>query len=161
MLTPLDIENKKFPKSIKGYNEDEVDDFLDQLTIEYEKLYRENADLKSEVESMKRDLEHYRSIEHTLQNTLVMAQKTADQMISEAKNSAEKIKKDADEEASRTLDGAQSRAKATVESLDRQEFELRKKYEETKKKFEIYRSKMEMILVSQLDMLNDMKDDEE
>ena len=40
MLTPLDIENKRFSKTLKGYNVDEVDDFLDQLTIDYEKLYK-------------------------------------------------------------------------------------------------------------------------
>ena len=46
MLTPLDIENKRFTKTIKGYNVDEVDDFLDQLTLEYEKMYKENAEFK-------------------------------------------------------------------------------------------------------------------
>lgn len=78
MLTPLDIENKKFGRSLKGYNVDEVDDFLDELTSEYERLYKENAELKGQIESSKKDLEHYRSVEHTLQNTLVMAQSTAD-----------------------------------------------------------------------------------
>ena len=43
MLTPLDIENKRFSKKINGYNADEVDDFLDQVTDDYEKIYRENA----------------------------------------------------------------------------------------------------------------------
>ena len=44
MLTPLDIENKRFTRTLKGYNVEEVDDFLDQLTLEYEKLYKENAE---------------------------------------------------------------------------------------------------------------------
>ena len=78
MLTPLDIENKRFTKAIKGYNSNEVDEFLDELTVEYEKLYKENAELRNEVESNKKDLEHYRNVEHTLQNTLVMAQTTAE-----------------------------------------------------------------------------------
>ena len=41
MLTPLDIENKRFPTKFKGYDDAEVDAFLDQLTIDYEKLYKE------------------------------------------------------------------------------------------------------------------------
>lgn len=69
---------KNSGRSLKGYNVDEVDDFLDELTVEYERLYKENAELKEAVESSKKDLEHYRSVEHTLQNTLVMAQTTAD-----------------------------------------------------------------------------------
>ena len=78
MLTPLDIENKRFSKTLKGYNVDEVDDFLDQLTEDYEKIYRENAELRAQIDETKRELEHYKSVEHTLQNTLVMAQTTAD-----------------------------------------------------------------------------------
>ena len=64
MFTPLDIENKKFQKQMmNGYNVDEVDDFLDELTIEYEKLYKENAELRNQVENSKKDLEQYKSIE--------------------------------------------------------------------------------------------------
>lgn len=69
---------KNSGRSLKGYNVSEVDDFLDELTVEYEKLYKENAELKEKIETNQKDLEHYRSVEHTLQNTLVMAQTTAE-----------------------------------------------------------------------------------
>lgn len=144
MLTPLDIENKRFGRSIKGYNVDEVDEFLDELTVQYEKLYKENAELKEQVESSKKDLEHYRSVEHTLQNTLVMAQTTA-----------EDIKKMAQQQADQIIAEANSKAKKSVEELDRQEFELRAKLEEKKKEYELFKSKMERFLLSQLDMLKD------
>ena len=72
MLTPLDIENKKFQKQMmNGYNVDEVDDFLDEITVDYEKLYKENTELRAEIEKSKSDLERYKNIEQTLQNTLV------------------------------------------------------------------------------------------
>ena len=144
MLTPLDIENKRFGRSIKGYNVDEVDEFLDELTIQYEKLYKENADLREEVEESKKDLEHYKSVEHTLQNTLVMAQTTA-----------EDIKKMAQQQADQIIEEANAKAKKSVEDLDRQEFELRAKLEEKKKEYELFKSKMERLLLSQLDMLKD------
>ena len=70
MLTPLDIENKKFQKQMmNGYNVDEVDDFLDEITVDYEKLYKENTELRAEIERSKSDLEKYKNIEQTLQNT--------------------------------------------------------------------------------------------
>lgn len=150
MLTPLDIENKKFPKSIKGYNVDDVDDFLDELTVQYEKLYKENAEYKEQVESMKKDLEHFRSVEHTLQNTLVMAQTTA-----------EDIKKIATQQAEQIIKDAQTSAKAAVDDLSRQEFELRVKMEETKKQFDMYKAKMEALLISQLELLKDINKEEE
>lgn len=148
MLTPLDIENKRFGRSIKGYNVDEVDEFLDELTVQYEKLYKENAELKEQVESSKKDLEHYRSVEHTLQNTLVMAQTTA-----------EDIKKMAQQQADQIIAEANSKAKKSVEELDRQEFELRAKLEEKKKEYELFKSKMERFLLSQLDMLKDEEEE--
>lgn len=150
MLTPLDIENKRFSKSIKGYNVDDVDDFMDELTIQYEKLYKENAEYKEQLETMKKDLEHFRSVEHTLQNTLVMAQTTA-----------EDIKKIATQQADQIIKDAQSEAKKALEDLSRQEFELKVKMEEMKKQFDMYKAKMEALLISQLELLKDINKDEE
>ena len=96
----------------------------------------------------KKDLEHYRSVEHTLQNTLVMAQTTA-----------EDIKKMAQQQADQIIAEANSKAKKSVEELDRQEFELRAKLEEKKKEYELFKSKMERFLLSQLDMLKDEEEE--
>ncbi len=150
MLTPLDIENKRFSKIIKGYNVDEVDDFLDQLTEDYEKLYRENADLRNQIEECKKDLEHYKTVEHTLQNTLVMAQSTADDIKSNAQNRADQIIRD-----------AQSEARRATEEITKEEFEIRKRTEELKRQFGVYKAKMEALLISQLELLQDNKEDEE
>ena len=144
MLTPLDIENKKFSKKINGYNVDEVDDFLDQVTLEYEKLYKENNEYKDKVEQAEKDLEHYRNVEKTLQNTLVMAQTTADDIKSMAQKQAEQIIRD-----------AQSEARRAVDDLNKQEYEVTRKIEEMKKQFEVYKAKMEALLISQLEMLQD------
>ena len=73
MLTPLDIENKKFSKQMmNGYSVSEVDDFLDELTADYEKMYKENSDLKDKLEAASNNLSQYKSIETTLQNTLAL-----------------------------------------------------------------------------------------
>lgn len=144
MLTPLDIENKRFSKKLNGYSVDEVDDFLDQVTLEYEKLYKENNEYKEEVEQAKKDLEHYRNVEKTLQNTLVMAQTTADDIKSMAQKQADQIIRD-----------AQSEARRSVDDLNKQEYEITRKIEEMKKQFEVYKAKMEALLISQLEMLQD------
>lgn len=149
MLTPLDIENKRFSKTLKGYNVDEVDDFLDQLTIDYERLYKENVDLKNQIDNSKKDLEHYRNVEHTLQNTLVMAQTTADDIKSNAQSRADQIIRD-----------AQSVAKRATEAISKEEFEIRKRTEELKRQFGVYKAKMEALLISQLELLQDKDNDE-
>ena len=104
MLTPLDIENKRFTRTLKGYNVEEVDDFLDQLTLEYEKLYKENAEYRDQADKYQKDLEHYRNVEHTLQNTLVMAQTTAEDIKSMAQKQADQIIRDAQNDARKAVD---------------------------------------------------------
>ena len=149
MLTPLDIENKRFSKTLKGYNVDEVDDFLDQLTIDYEKLYKENAELREQIDENKKDLEHYKNVEKTLQNTLVMAQTTADD-----------IKANAQERANQIIRDAQSEAKRATETISKEEFEIRKRTEELKRQFDVYKAKMEALLISQLELLQDKNNEE-
>lgn len=149
MLTPLDIENKRFTKTIKGYNVEEVDDFLDQLTLEYEKLYKENAEFKDQSEKYQKDLEHYRNVEHTLQNTLVMAQTTAEDIKSMAQKQADQIIRDAQNEARRAVD-----------ELNKEEFEIRRRLEDLKRQFDVYKAKMEALLISQLELLQDNKENE-
>lgn len=150
MLTPLDIENQRFSKSLKGYNLDEVDDFLDQLTIDYEKLYKENNELRNKAESLEKDLEHYKSVEQTLQNTLIMAQQTADDIKTNAQSRADQIIRD-----------AQSEARRATDEITKEEFEIRKRTEELKRQFNVYKAKMEALLISQLEMLQDNKENEE
>ena len=81
MLTPLDIENKKFSKQImNGYNVEEVDDFLDEIGVDFAKKQKEVNEASKKIEELNASLEHYKNIESTLQNTLLMAQSTAEEV---------------------------------------------------------------------------------
>ncbi len=149
MITPLDIENKKFSRQMmNGYNVDEVDDFLDELTLEYGKLYKENAELKSQREELDTDVGKYKNIENTLQNTLIMAQKTADEITAVAKQQAEQIIKE-----------AEYTAKSSVEEINSQIILKQREIDDLKKQFEVYKAKMESLLISQLELLKEIKED--
>ena len=81
MITPLDIENKKFSKrALNGYSTEEVDDFLDELTLDYEKIYKEATESKKTIERLNEEITKYRQMESTLQSTLLMAQTTAEEI---------------------------------------------------------------------------------
>ena len=151
MITPLDIENKKFSKQmVNGYNVDEVDEFLDEITADYEKLYKENKELKENTEELHNDVGQYRTIESTLQNTLVIAQKTADEIQNVAKQQAEQVIKDAEHQAKTRLD-----------ELNTQIMIKEKELNELKKQFSVYKAKMESLLISQLELIKDMAEEEE
>ena len=146
MITPLDIENKKFSKQMmNGYSVEEVDDFLDDLTVDYTKNYKEATELRVKVEELTQSLEHYKSIEATLQNTLVMAQKTADDVKNVAKQQADQI-----------VNEAKGNAQRQVDDLDSEIIAKKRELEDVKKQFDIYKAKMESLLISQLELIKDI-----
>ena len=149
MLTPLDIENKKFSKQMmSGYSVDEVDEFLDEITADYEKLYKESAEAKNKIEDMQEDMAKYKNIENTLNNTLIMAQTAADDIKNLAKQQAEAI-----------LNEAQANAKQAVAELEQDIVMKQKELEELQKQFDVYKAKMESLLISQLELLKDVNKD--
>lgn len=149
MYTPLDIENKKFAKQImNGYSVEEVDDFLDQLTLDYEKMYKEASENKRKIEELEKSVEHYKAIEGTLQNTLVMAQSAADEVKNIAKQQADQIIKE-----------AEGTARKSADDLDQAIVFKKKELEDVEKQFDIYKAKMESLLISQLELIKDMKKD--
>ena len=93
-------------------------------------------------------MERYKNIEQTLQNTLVIAQKTADD-----------IKSNAQDEADNIIKNARSKMQDQVDELTKDLETRRREFTDTKKQFDIYRAKMEALLISQLELLKDMKED--
>ena len=79
-LTPLDIHNKEFTRSFRGYNEEEVDEFLDLIVAELEWYMRENEELQANIAGLESRINHYKGLEETLKNAIVLAQKAADQI---------------------------------------------------------------------------------
>ena len=151
MYTPLDIENKKFSKQMmNGYSVEEVDDFLDELTVDYEKIYKQSTESNTKIESLMQELEKYKNIESTLQNTLIMAQSTADE-----------IKKVAKQEADQLIREAQGKAKEATMEIEKDIAIKTKELDDLQKQFDVYKAKMESLLISQLELLKDINKEEE
>ena len=150
MITPLDIENKRFSKQmVNGYSVEEVDDFLDELTVDYTKNYKEVNELRAKVDELNKSLVQYKTIESTLQNTLVMAQTTAEEVKNVAKQKADQI-----------VDEAKANAQKQVDELNNEIVIRQKELDDVKKQFDIYKAKMESLLISQLELLKDVNKDD-
>ncbi|NLZ43296.1 MAG: DivIVA domain-containing protein, partial [Clostridia bacterium] len=80
MLTPVDLETMVFRRGLRGYRTREVQEFMKKITVDYEKLYKENFDLKEKIEDLEEQLNTYRQMEKTLNDTLYLAQETANEM---------------------------------------------------------------------------------
>lgn len=101
MITPMDIHNKQFSRGLRGYNEEEVRDFLQQIVSDYEQIYREHREMEDELDQMKTKLANYEKISNTMTSALQLAKdaarnvtetahRNADVMISNAKAEGDK-----------------------------------------------------------------------
>jgi cell division initiation protein len=71
--TPNELENLKIPSSMKGYKTDFVDDLLEKILEDYTSFLRDNASLKEKVELLNEGVKHYKNLEESIKNTLVLA----------------------------------------------------------------------------------------
>lgn len=148
MLTPLDIQNKEFRKGVRGYKEVEVDAFLDEIMMDYENVYKENIELKDKIAMLNDQLKHYNKIEETLQNTLVVAQSTAEEVKINARKNAELIVKEAEDDSRRILEEARNEV-----------LKAREEYEAIKRDMLVFKTRFKTLLQSQLESVNDYHND--
>ncbi len=142
-LTPLDIHNKEFSRSFRGYDEDDVNEFLDQVIKDYEGMIRENKDLQSQVLTLQERLDHFSNIEETLSKTIIVAQEAADEVKNNSKKEAQLILKEAEKNADRIINEALARSRKIAIEI-----------EELKKQASIYRTRFRTLLEAQLELLN-------
>src|SRR5690625_5944557 len=102
-LTPLDIHNKQFARSFRGYDEDEVNEFLDQVIKDYELAIRESEAANERVIEWEEKLGHFMNIEKTLNKSILVAQETAEEVKAHARKESKLIVKEAEKHADRIV----------------------------------------------------------
>ena len=142
MLSLNEIKNHEFKKGI-GYTKKSVDDFVNEIVESFEEVNRENTELKEKLTTLSEGMQYYKSIEKTLQKSLVLAQKTADEKKEKALNNAKIIEKVARSRAESII----TKAKNDLDAIYRQTDELNRR-------FELYKSYVKNLITTQLDLIN-------
>ena len=102
MLTPQEIQNKKFEKAVfGGYDMSQIDDFLDEVLADYSDLYKENAALKAKMRVLVEKIDEYRAVDEQMRKALYSAQISAEKTLEEARAEADRILENARAEADR------------------------------------------------------------
>lgn len=143
MLKPIDIQNKDFERKLKGYDCDEVDEFLDLVLKDYDMLFRENKYLKEQNLSLKETADRYKLMEVTIKQTVEVAQRNADEIISSAKLEAKNITRKAE------LD-----AQKKISALDEEHIRKHQELLSLKTQVENYRSRMKTLSETILNMMD-------
>ncbi len=144
MLTPLDIQNKQFPRAIRGYNETEVEEYLAMVVRSMEELIQVNIDTTAKIKEVEAELERYKAMEKTINEAMILAQKTSEDMI---RNAEEKVKF--------LLERAEEQAKKTINDASNEVLEVVKKQESAKQELLTFQTKFKILLESQLQLVND------
>ena len=147
-LTPMDISNKEFKKVLRGYDSEEVDEFLDEVVECFEVIYKENSLLKEKLANVNDKVEHYSKIENTIQNTLLLAQNSAEQVKINAEKEADLIIKNANETAQRIIDKAHNDV-----------IKINDEYDVVKQEFAKFRAKFKHFISTQMDTFEDLEKD--
>ncbi len=141
-LSPNDIHNKEFRRKMRGYAEDEVDEFLDEVVREFEALVRERDQMRVQFEEAKQNLDRFHQVEEHLQRALIVAQQTADDVRQNAQREAELVVREAQQRAEQ----AQEDVRAKLRELDRELLDRRRE-------LEVWKAKVRSLLESELSLL--------
>jgi cell division initiation protein len=116
-ITPLDIRRKEFKRSMRGYSDEEVDVFLDEVADEFERLYRENGEMGERLTTLEEQIAGYMSIKETLEKTLVSAQMQSDEMRANARKEAELTLRDAEIKSRQIVNDSYGETQRVQQSL--------------------------------------------
>lgn len=139
LLTPLDIQNKEFKKSLRGYDVKAVDIFLDEVLLDYENVYKENVELKDKVNIFSDQIRYYNTLEETLKETLIIAQTTSEEVISTARAKSKNITDEAEINGEKIIARANDKVR-----------EVKQEYEYLKKEMFSFKTRYQTFIEAQL-----------
>ena len=148
MITPNDIATKDFKKVAVGYSPEEVDTFLDDIYVDYERLYRESQNPKEQpkppepVETAA-GAAQYKNLEKTLERTIVLAETAAEAMKTAAKAEAEQIVKEARLQAQELLTAARMKS-----------YELEQDIDALQTRYELMKTRVKLLLYAEIELLD-------
>ncbi|TFE03721.1 MULTISPECIES: DivIVA domain-containing protein [Jeotgalibacillus] len=142
-LSPLDIHNKDFSRGFRGYDEDEVNEFLDHVMRDFELVLREKKELEEKLSMHTERLGHFTTIEETLNKSIVVAQEAAEEVKRNANKEAKLIVKEAEKNADRIVNESLSKARKIAIEI-----------EELKKQSKVFRTRFKMLIEAQLELIN-------
>ena len=143
-LNPLDIYNKEFKKSTFGYNTTQVDEFLDDVGVAYERLLKDLNNLQEENRDLREKIENYEDMEDKLQNTLDSMQGTISERVEQADNEARMIIKEARMKAEKIKENARDQVASE-----------KRKLEQLREQRNFFKIRFQTLLESHLEMLNE------
>lgn len=170
-LTPLDINNKTFAVKMRGYNQDEVDDFLDLVGRDYEELLQKNREMEKALKHAEEKLEYFNELKDALNQSIIVAQDTADKVktsaskeseviVTSAQNRADELVSSAEKHAHELTTAAEQKAKEILNDASESARQLATETNDLKTKTRVFHQNLTLMLQSQLEQVKSPEWDE-
>ncbi|WP_409022377.1 DivIVA domain-containing protein [Dellaglioa sp. P0083] len=159
-LSPLDIHNKEFNVKLRGYDQDQVNDFLDKIIKDYEITLKENENLTEEVKTSNEKLEYFNDLKDSLNQSIIVAQEAADRVKVNAKRESEIINKESQKQGHDIIDEANEKAKHIIDMASEKAKKLAVETDDLKKQARIFRQRLKVMMESQLEVVKSSDWDE-
>ncbi|MHC5249572.1 DivIVA domain-containing protein [Enterococcus sp. LJL90] len=160
-LSPLDISNKSFAVKMRGYSQDEVDDFRDLIVKDYEEVLSQNRMMEKTLKHAEEKLEYFNELKDALNQSIIVAQDTADKVkssankeseviVGDAQNKAHELVSDAEARSNYLITTAEEKARQIIDEATARARELVSETDDLKKKTRVFHQRLSLMLESQL-----------
>ncbi|WP_137597174.1 DivIVA domain-containing protein [Paucilactobacillus kaifaensis] len=153
-LTAEDIQNEKFSTKMRGYNVDEVNQFLDRIVAEFQTITEKNRELEETVKSDQEKLKYFTELKDSLNQSILVAQEAADKVKSNAQKEADITLREAQKQATDIVSEANEKANQLVHDSAESTKRLSVQTNDLKKQTRIFRQRLQVMLESQLAVVN-------
>ncbi|MCF6514862.1 DivIVA domain-containing protein [Lactobacillus sp. S2-2] len=151
MLSAQDIHSKNFSTKFRGYNVDEVNEFLSQVTKDYQVLSDDNEQLKKDLKSTQKQLEYFDDLKNSLNQSIIVAQEAADKLKQDSIKEAEQVNVEAQKQADVVLTNATDKANEIVKNSSNYAEKLAVSSDDFRDNIKVFRAKLISMLEGELD----------
>lgn len=150
VLTSLEIKDKTFGTRMRGYDREEVDDFLDIVVRDYEDLVRANHDMDAKIKMLEERIDYFDEMKESLSQSVIIAQDTAERVKQAATHQSDTIIHQAEQDAHHILEEAKFRANEILRQATDNAKKVAVETEELKNKTRIFHQRLKSTIESQL-----------
>ncbi|WP_057879404.1 DivIVA domain-containing protein [Levilactobacillus paucivorans] len=153
VLSPLDIHNKEFGTKMRGYNVDEVNDFLDQIIKDYQITLNHNKELEEQLDSANGKLKYFNDLKDSLNQSILVAQEAADKVKANSQKESEIIIREAQKQSSDIVSEATNKGNQIMMEASKRAKKLAVETDDLKKSTRVFRQRLQVMLESQLEVV--------
>jgi cell division initiation protein len=156
-IRPIDVRRKEFRNSLRGYDANQVDDFLDAVADEFERAYTDNSRMREEISGLRERLQQFEELEGSIRAALVHAEQAADDLRRTSTREAEDLRQSATREAEFTIREAKARAHQMLADSSARVERIQESYEALQDAKRSFANDFRQLLKTYMDMMENME----